>query len=108
MLIMSYHVLGRHRYNCEGDIYLLCSDGLCDMVGDEDIGEAQRVGDRHEFERIKIHRLEEQGIDRQRARMAHHQRVAIGFAGLVDGPLDALGARDAALMRAREEGYQGA
>ena len=21
-----------------GDIYLLCSDGLCDMVGDEDIG----------------------------------------------------------------------
>ena len=36
------------------------------------------------------------------------QRLAIGFAGLVDGPLDALGARDAALVRAREQGYLGA
>src|SRR4051794_1172156 len=35
-------------------------------------------------------------------------RVAIGFAGLVDGPLDAPGARDAALSRARACGYQGA
>lgn len=32
-------------------------------------------------------------------------RVAIGFAGLVDGPLDAPGARDEALRRARECGY---
>ena len=32
-------------------------------------------------------------------------RVAIGFAGLVDGPLDAPGARDQALRRARECGY---
>jgi urease subunit gamma/beta len=32
-------------------------------------------------------------------------RVAIGFAGLVDGPLDAPGARDRALLRARECGY---
>jgi urease subunit gamma/beta len=35
-------------------------------------------------------------------------RVAIGFAGLVDGPLDAPGARDAALARATEQGYLGA
>jgi urease subunit gamma/beta len=32
-------------------------------------------------------------------------RVAIGFSGLVDGPLDAPGARAAALERARTEGY---
>lgn len=32
-------------------------------------------------------------------------RVAIGFSGLVDGPLDAPGARDAALARASAEGY---
>ena len=35
-------------------------------------------------------------------------RVAIGFAGLVDGPLDAKGARQAALERAAELGYLGA
>lgn len=35
-------------------------------------------------------------------------RVAIGFAGLVDGPLDAPGAREAALARATEQGYLGA
>jgi urease subunit gamma/beta len=35
-------------------------------------------------------------------------RVAIGFAGLVDGPLDADGAREAALARAAEQGYLGA
>jgi urease subunit gamma/beta len=35
-------------------------------------------------------------------------RVAIGFAGLVDGPLDAPGAREAALARAAEQGYLGA
>jgi len=30
-----------HEYNTRvGDIYLLCSDGLCDMVSDEDIGMA--------------------------------------------------------------------
>lgn len=33
------------------------------------------------------------------------ERVAIGFAGLVDGPLDAPGARAAALARAAERGY---
>lgn len=33
------------------------------------------------------------------------QRVAIGFAGLVDGPLDAPGAKEAALRRARDSGY---
>lgn len=33
------------------------------------------------------------------------QRVAIGFAGLVDGPLDAPGAKEAALRRARASGY---
>ena len=32
-------------------------------------------------------------------------RVAFGFAGLVDGPLDAPGARDAALAKARATGY---
>lgn len=32
-------------------------------------------------------------------------RVVIGFAGLVDGPLDAPGAREEALRRARECGY---
>lgn len=32
-------------------------------------------------------------------------RIAIGFAGLVDGPLDADGAKDAAIARAREQGY---
>jgi urease subunit gamma/beta len=32
-------------------------------------------------------------------------RVAIGFSGLVDGPLDAPGAREAALARAEAEGY---
>jgi urease subunit gamma/beta len=32
-------------------------------------------------------------------------RVAVGFAGLVDGPLDAPGAREQALQRARECGY---
>ena len=32
-------------------------------------------------------------------------RIAIGFSGLVDGPLDAPGAREAALARARAEGY---
>jgi len=35
-------------------------------------------------------------------------RVAIGFAGLVDGPLDAPGAKDAALQRAAAQGYLGA
>ncbi|MFC0863662.1 urease subunit gamma [Sphaerimonospora cavernae] len=35
-------------------------------------------------------------------------RVAVGFAGLVDGPLDAPGAREAALERARACGYLGA
>ena len=33
-------------------------------------------------------------------------RVAIGFAGLVDGPLDALGAKEEALRRAVACGYQ--
>lgn len=32
-------------------------------------------------------------------------RIAIGFSGLVDGALDAPGAREAALVRARSEGY---
>jgi urease subunit gamma/beta len=36
------------------------------------------------------------------------ERVAIGFAGLVDGPLDAPGARESALERARACGYRGA
>ncbi|MFZ9627809.1 MAG: urease subunit gamma [Ilumatobacteraceae bacterium] len=36
------------------------------------------------------------------------ERVAIGFAGLVDGPLDAPGAKEQALERARREGYLGA
>ncbi len=35
-------------------------------------------------------------------------RIAIGFAGLVDGPLDAPGAREAALAKARACGYEGA
>ena len=35
-------------------------------------------------------------------------RIAIGFAGLVDGPLDAPGAREAALERAVAQGYRGA
>jgi urease subunit gamma/beta len=35
-------------------------------------------------------------------------RVAIGFAGLVDGPLDAPGAKNAALARAAAQGYLGA
>jgi urease subunit gamma/beta len=35
-------------------------------------------------------------------------RVAIGFAGLVDGPLDAPGAKQAALARAIAQGYLGA
>ncbi|MFE3073684.1 urease subunit gamma [Streptomyces sp. NPDC059247] len=35
-------------------------------------------------------------------------RVVIGFAGLVDGPLDAPGAREAALRRAVACGYRGA
>ena len=34
-------------------------------------------------------------------------RVVIGFAGLVDGPLDAPGALDRAMMRAQELGYLG-
>jgi urease subunit gamma/beta len=34
--------------------------------------------------------------------------VAIGFAGLVDGPLDAPGAKEAALTRAGQLGYLGA
>jgi urease subunit gamma/beta len=32
-------------------------------------------------------------------------RVVVGFAGLVDGPLDAPGARERALAAARECGY---
>jgi len=32
-------------------------------------------------------------------------RIAIGFSGLVDGPLDAAGAREAAIERAQSEGY---
>jgi urease subunit gamma/beta len=36
------------------------------------------------------------------------ERVAIGFAGLVDGPLDAPGAKDEALRRAAACGYLGA
>jgi urease subunit gamma/beta len=35
-------------------------------------------------------------------------RIAIGFAGLVDGALDAPGAKEAALVRAVEQGYLGA
>jgi urease subunit gamma/beta len=34
-------------------------------------------------------------------------RVAIGFAGLVDGPLDAPGAKESALARAAAQGYLG-
>ena len=34
-------------------------------------------------------------------------RIAIGFAGLVDGPLDAPGAKQTALAMAREQGYLG-
>ena len=33
------------------------------------------------------------------------ERVIVGFSGLVDGPLDAPGAKDAALLRARAFGY---
>ena len=33
------------------------------------------------------------------------ERVVIGFAGLVDGPLDAPGAKEAALVKARATGY---
>lgn len=33
-------------------------------------------------------------------------RIAIGFSGLVDGPLDASGAREAAIARAKAEGYE--
>jgi urease subunit gamma/beta len=33
-------------------------------------------------------------------------RTAIGFSGLVDGPLDAPGAREAAIARAKSEGYE--
>jgi urease subunit gamma/beta len=36
------------------------------------------------------------------------ERVAIGFAGLVDGPLDAPGAEQEALRRAAACGYLGA
>lgn len=35
-------------------------------------------------------------------------RIAIGFAGLVDGPLDAPGAKEEALRRAAACGYLGA
>ena len=35
-------------------------------------------------------------------------RIAIGFAGLVDGPLDAPGAKESALARAAAHGYLGA
>ena len=35
-------------------------------------------------------------------------RVVVGFAGLVDGPLDAPGARERALQRAAALGYGGA
>jgi urease subunit gamma/beta len=34
-------------------------------------------------------------------------RIVRGHAGLVDGPLDAPGALEAALVLARERGYQG-
>jgi len=33
------------------------------------------------------------------------ERIVIGFAGLVDGPLDAPGAKNAALAKARATGY---
>lgn len=33
-------------------------------------------------------------------------RIAIGFSGLVDGPLDAPGTREAAVARAKAEGYE--
>jgi len=36
------------------------------------------------------------------------ERVIRGHAGLADGPLDADGAKEAALGRARERGYRGA
>jgi urease subunit gamma/beta len=36
------------------------------------------------------------------------ERVAVGFAGLVDGALDAPGVREAAIERARQQGYLGA
>jgi urease subunit gamma/beta len=36
------------------------------------------------------------------------ERVAVGFAGLVDGALDAPGVRQAAIERARQQGYLGA
>jgi urease subunit gamma/beta len=35
------------------------------------------------------------------------ERIAIGFAGLVDGPLDAPGAKEEALRRAAACGYLG-
>jgi urease subunit gamma/beta len=34
-------------------------------------------------------------------------RILIGFAGLVDGPLDALGAKENAISKARSLGYLG-
>jgi urease subunit gamma/beta len=34
-------------------------------------------------------------------------RIVRGHGGLVDGPLDAPGALDAAMARARERGYEG-
>jgi urease subunit gamma/beta len=43
-----------------------------------------------------------------RLRPVQGERVAIGFAGLVDGPLDAPGARERALERAKTLGYLGA
>ena len=40
--------------------------------------------------------------------VAAGDRVVVGFSGLVDGPLDAPGARETALQRARLLGFEGA
>ena len=59
-------------------------DGLRDVVR-----HAERPGHRH-----------------RRRCVRRGRRVVVGFAGLVDGPLDEPGALDAALGRAHDRGYQ--
>lgn len=66
---------------------------------------AQAYGRRLAIPAGSVHRFEPGATEQVPLVDVGGDRVVIGFAGLVDGPLDAPGARERALERAREKGY---
>ena len=68
---------------------------------------AQAYGRRLAIPAGSVHRFEPGATEEVPLVDFGGDRVVVGFAGLVDGPLDAPGARERALERAREKGYLG-